>query len=357
MIKSLIIGYGATGKSFEKYLNKNSIDFDIFDEDRSKLESKKNILNNLNDGSVNSYENLFISPGIKLKKYFSSSKLKKLNFISDLDLFFQNNKSIKIGVTGTNGKSTLVNYLNQILDNVSSSIALGNIGNPLLDNINHRKKYSVIEVSSFQLEKMDKNLFNFSFITNIEKDHIDFHETFENYKNAKLRICSEKGKTIFCTSDDYREIAITFASGIESKLNVEKLKLSKLPFRLQKISEGIINDSKSTNSASLLYALRKLNFKGDLILCGNPNKENYEEFCIKGPRRVFIYGEHRIELLNVLKHENISTYSELDEIFEILKKDKHKDILFSPGNPSGNDYLNFIERGKHFNNLIEKYFD
>ena len=136
-----------------------------------------------------------------------------------------------------------------------------------------------------------------------------------------------------------------------------ELNLSNLPFRLQKISSGIINDSKSTNSASLLYAINKLNFRGDLIICGNPNKENYKELLIKGPRRVFIYGKHRNELLNILKHENISTFVNLDEIFNILKNDKNKDILFSPGNPSGNDYSNFIERGQHFNNLKEKYFD
>ena len=147
---------------------------------------------------------------------------------------------------------------------MSSSIALGNIGNPLLDNVNHTNKYTVIEASSFQLEKMKKNHFDFSIITNIQNDHIDFHGNYENYKNAKLKICSEKGKTIFCTTDDYQEFAIDFVSGIEPKLNVEDLNLSDLPFRLQKISSGIINDSKSTNSASLLYAINKLNFKGRL---------------------------------------------------------------------------------------------
>ena len=356
-MKSLIIGYGTTGQSFEKYLTENSIDFDIFDEDKTKLENKKNILGCLNDQSISVYKSLYISPGVQLKKYFSNSNLAKLNYTTDLDLFFQNNKSLKIGVTGTNGKSTLVNYLNQILNIASSSIALGNIGNPLLDNIKHTNKYTVIEVSSFQLEKMKKNYFDFSIITNIQNDHIDFHGNFENYKNAKLKICSEKGRTIFCTSDDYEEIAKAFASDLESNLDGNDINLSNLPFRLQKISEGVINDSKSTNSASLLYALNKLNFKGDLILCGNPGKEGYKELNIEGPKRVFIYGKHRNELLNICKHKNISTHSSLDEIFEVLRKDEHKDILFSPGNPSGNDYLNFIERGEHFNNLKEKYFD
>ena len=68
-MKSLIIGYGTTGKSFEKFLASNSISFDIFDEDKTKLENKKNILDCLNDESISDYVNLYISPGIQLKKY------------------------------------------------------------------------------------------------------------------------------------------------------------------------------------------------------------------------------------------------------------------------------------------------
>ena len=71
-MKSLIIGYGTTGKSFEKFLSTNSISFDIFDEDKTKLENKKNILDCLNDESISDYVNLYISPGIQLKKYFST---------------------------------------------------------------------------------------------------------------------------------------------------------------------------------------------------------------------------------------------------------------------------------------------
>jgi UDP-N-acetylmuramoylalanine-D-glutamate ligase len=48
----------------------------------------------------------------------------------------------------------------------------------------------------------------------------------------------------------------------------------------------------------------------------------------------------------------------LHEIFEILcdEEDRH-DLLFSPGNPSGNDYANYIERGDHFNKLKAEYLD
>ena len=46
-MKALIIGYGSTGKSFERYLIKKSIKFDIFDEDTSKLSDKKNTLDDI----------------------------------------------------------------------------------------------------------------------------------------------------------------------------------------------------------------------------------------------------------------------------------------------------------------------
>lgn len=357
-MRSLIIGYGSTGKSFERYLEKESIKFDIYDEDKSKLSDKKNTLDDIKSNKVLEYTKLYISPGIDLRRYLSSKIISKLDYETDLDIFFKENQSIKIGVTGTNGKSTLVHYLNQALNHVSSSVALGNIGNPLLDNINHKNKYSVIEASSFQLEKMKDNNFDFSFITNIQNDHIDFHKNFENYKNAKLKICSEMGQTVFCQNDSYREIAMNFASKVESVKLSGDIVFTNLPYRLQTISKGIINDSKSTNSASLLYALKKLNFKGNLIICGDPNKEKYKNLEITQPKRIFIYGHHKKELSNLISHSNISTHNSLHEIFEILcdEEDRH-DLLFSPGNPSGNDYANYIERGDHFNKLKAEYLD
>ena len=357
-MKSLIFGYGSTGKSFERYLTKKSIKFDIFDEDASKLSDKKNTLNDIKNKKIFEYTKLYISPGIDIRKYLSPKIISELDYETDVDIFFKENKSIKIGVTGTNGKSTLVHYLNQALNHLSSSIALGNIGNPLLDNIKHENKYSVIEVSSFQLEKMKDNNFDFSFITNIQNDHIDFHRNFENYKNAKLKICSEMGQTVFCQNDSYREIAINFASQIESVNLSKDIAFTNLPYRLETISKGVFNDSKSTNSASLLYALNKLNFKGNLIICGDPKKENYKKLEIKGPKRIFIFGHHKKELSKLISHPNITICNKLHEIFKILRREEDShDLLFSPGNPSGNDYVNYIKRGEHFSKLKAEYLD
>tara|TARA_X000000368_G_scaffold251343_1_gene198612 strand:+ start:1141 stop:2220 length:1080 start_codon:yes stop_codon:yes gene_type:complete len=357
-MKSLIFGYGQTGKSFEKYLTNKNIVFDIYDDDVNKLPEAhqgKHISPAFN--SLENYKDIYISPGIKLQNYLTREQITNLNLKSDLDIFFLEHNSFKIGITGTNGKSTLVHFLEQALNHSSSAIALGNIGNPVLENLNHQKKYSVIEASSYQLEKMESNLFDLAIITNIEQDHIKFHGTFKRYKEAKLRICRDKIKTILCDGHDYETIAKKIAKDLEPNSNYDDLKLSSLPHRLEEFAGRFIDDSKSTNSSSLKHAISKLDFSGTLIICGDPDKECLDEIIIKGPKRVYIFGKHRKDLLKTMKHENIKDFATLDEALKDLKSSNDSSkILFSPGNPSGKDFQNFSERGQYFKNKVLKYF-
>ncbi len=358
-MRSLIIGYGVTGRSFERFLLDKNQEFDIFDEKfSSHVEQNKSTRKFSNVNDIKKYKKIFISPGIKISKYFSRKELEEIELISDLDLFFMENKSFKIGVTGTNGKSTFVAFLNQYLSKISSSIALGNIGTPLLDNIKHDKKYSVIEVSSFQLEKMSENYFDLSVITNIQIDHLDFHENFENYKRSKMRICADEKTTFFLTDSSYEESVKKIANHIEPDHEILDINFQNLPYRLQKIRTGFINDSKSTNSYSLKHAILRESFNGILLMCGDPKKEKYKELTIEGPAKILIFGKHRNELKKLIKHHDIEVLLNLQESFERLKVIKHNhDVLFSPGNPSGEDFNNYIERGKAFNNFVEEYFE
>ena len=65
---------------------------------------------------------------------------------------------------------------------------IGNIGNTMLDYINNGKEFSIIELSSFQLDKMDQNHLDFGILLNIEGDHLDYHGNFNAYKLAKEKI-------------------------------------------------------------------------------------------------------------------------------------------------------------------------
>ena len=82
-----------------------------------------------------------------------------------------------------------------------------------------------------------------------------------------------------------------------------------------------------------------------------------DEIIIKGPKRVYIFGKHRKDLLKTMKHENIKDFATLDEALKDLKSSNDSSkILFSPGNPSGKDFQNFSERGQYFKNKVLKYF-
>jgi UDP-N-acetylmuramoylalanine--D-glutamate ligase len=140
----------------------------------------------------------------------------------------------------------------------------------------------------------------------------------------------------------------------------KKLELQNLPLRFEFIKKNIVNDSKSTNSNSLFYAIKEANFifnenNYSLIMCGDPSKELYIKINIKGPREVIVFGDHRDEIQKCLTHKKVQVFRGLKESLIYLKGKEN--ILFSPGYPSGKDYINFEERGAHFNLLVKEVLD
>ena len=108
-----------------------------------------------------------------------------------------------IAVTGTNGKTTVVTLIGRIFkDSGKNCVVCGNIGLPLIDTVNMEDKgdnlqsdlIRVIEVSSFQLERMYSFKPYVSIILNITSDHIDRHKSFESYGNLKIKLLSNQDK-------------------------------------------------------------------------------------------------------------------------------------------------------------------
>ena len=338
---SLIYGFGVTGKSFQRYLDIKGEEFEIYDtlhSDSLKIASK------IEDGF---YKNIYVSPSVPKEKF---KNLKKYSTVfTDMDIFFNEDDSIKIGITGTNKKSTTCYHLMQLLEEKYSINLVGNIGKPVLDVLNNGKKYSIIELSSFQLDKVSNIDLDYGILLNIDSDHLDYHENIEDYVQSKKRILEAK-KSI--QSDDIKTI-YKFITGSMPP----KKELKDLPFRFQKINQNTINDSKSTNSHSLKFAIceaSKIFNDFALILIGNPEKEGYKEVEISNPSLVVICGKHANEISSCVKHENKVLCENLSLAVKEIEKANIKNILFSPGYPSGDDYINFEERGKAFNKLIEK---
>ena len=339
-MKALIFGFGKTGASFKRYLEKKNISFDIYDANIKKYNFEYNIQD---------YDQVFCSPGIS-KKIFDDIQI-HTEVITDIDIFFNEDRSIKIGITGTNGKSTTCFHLSQILKERFEVNLVGNIGEPVLDYLNNGAKYSIIELSSFQLDKMKVNKLDYGILLNIEPDHLDYHGSFTNYFNSKQKIKTAKE---FSEETDPYSLS-KWITGVQSK----NFSLENLPYRREYVSKNIINDSKSTNTSSLRYALNKADsdFNGSdfiLIVCGDPKKENYPEIHISKPSQVIIFGKHSDELLKCIFHKNIKVFSNLEGVINYLSSIKDAGILFSPGFPSGLDYNNFEDRGSHFNYLLKE---
>ena len=343
-MRSLIYGYGETGKSFERYLNKQNKDFDIFDDNIGKYNQELDL---------KSYDEIFCSPGIE-RNIFKNLHNQNKNVFTDLDIFFKEDTSIKIGITGTNRKSTTAYHLSQLFERYDSANLIGNIGNTMLDYKNNDKTFSIIELSSFQLDKMRSNKLDFGILLNLDIDHLDYHGNLASYEKAKKRILMAKQKISYETNP-YK----LFEWITESK--PKKIKFNNLPYRYEIISSNVVNDSKSTNYHSLSHALKKAKHsfkksKYSLIVCGDPKKEGYRNIKVDGPEKIYIFGSYAENINECIEHPKKIIVNSLDDALnQIYENTRPNNILFSPGYPSGNDFKNYSERGKYFNLKLEKY--
>ena len=228
---------------------------------------------------------------------------------------------------------------------------IGNIGTPVLDGINSCS-YSIIGLSSFQLEKVKDIKLDFGVLLNIAPDHIDHHGTFAEYTNVKNRI-KESG---ISTEESNPKKLWSMITG-KKLSDVQDVKLEELPHRRQHVLTRnqlvFINDSKATNLTALKFALNKMSGPYVLILCGDPSKEQYDNYEIIGQTKVYIFGKHAEEISKKVFHpEKILFRNQgLSSVMNDIFKDEYHcqtNILFSPGHPSGQDYKNFEERGDHF---------
>ncbi|MFH1380960.1 MAG: UDP-N-acetylmuramoyl-L-alanine--D-glutamate ligase [Candidatus Omnitrophota bacterium] len=150
---------------------------------------------------LNETELLVVSPGVPDSSLPIRCALERnIPIISELELGYIFCKGKIIAITGTNGKSTVVSLLGDILKKAKLSVNVcGNIGNSLSGEAAKIKKetIAVVEVSSFQLERIREFRPNISAILNIAEDHLDRHPDFKSYVEAKKNIFKNQKKGDF----------------------------------------------------------------------------------------------------------------------------------------------------------------
>ncbi|MGB6975520.1 MAG: UDP-N-acetylmuramoyl-L-alanine--D-glutamate ligase [Terracidiphilus sp.] len=135
---------------------------------------------------------IVVSPGVPLDTpELAQVKSFGLPVIGELELAARFLKGKTVAITGSNGKTTTTSLLGSILEEAGfPTLVGGNIGVPVIALIDEStdETWSVLEVSSFQLESTEEFHPKIAVILNITPDHLDRHGTFENYVRAKERI-------------------------------------------------------------------------------------------------------------------------------------------------------------------------
>lgn len=193
----LIYGYGRSGKSVEKVLHSMKISYKIFDDQLSV--NGGCYLSSLTKKNILQFDTIVLSPGVSIfTPIIQYAKKKSIKVISELEFASCYISVPMIAVTGTNGKTTTVHLIADILNRAGYQTEVaGNVGIPLSEFIHTTCEYLVVEVSSFQLEAIQKFNPYIAVLLNIDSDHLDRHKTWENYKNAKLAIFKNNSKSSY----------------------------------------------------------------------------------------------------------------------------------------------------------------
>ncbi len=157
---------------------------------------------------------IVVSPGVPMETpELAQAKAFGLPVIGELELAAQFLRGRILAITGSNGKTTTTALLGDILASGGLPTQVGgNIGVPVVDLIeaSSDEGWSVLEVSSFQLESTQTFHPHIAVILNITPDHLDRHGSFENYAQTKERILRSQtaGDAQVLNADNARTAAI-----------------------------------------------------------------------------------------------------------------------------------------------------
>lgn len=338
-----------------------------------------------------------LSPGVDIRNSLVCQFAKEFDILTvgELELASWLTRSKLIAITGTNGKSTTAFLTYRVLKSGKGNVYLaGNIGIPFSSCALKTKPKDIIvlEVSSFQLENIIEFRPFVACLLNLEPDHFDRYSSFNEYIEAKKNIFRNqknsdwallnknlpllesirkqiKSRLLYFSSELHNENSsavyrIGSIFGL-TKLDCTKVisKFKGLPHRMQFVAsiKGInfINDSKATNPASTVWAIKNINTPIILIAGGRDKDLDYSCLIpyLKKVKKINLFGEAAFKIKEVLSdHARTEVYKSLKEvILSSFSEAKEKDtVLFSPMCSSFDMFSNYIQRGNRFIKIVKE---
>ena len=359
MVKKIaILGAGESGIGAAILAEKKGLDCFVSDAGKITNENKKTLLINKiqweegghSISKILTYDEVIKSPGIAdSSNIISIIDRKGIPIISEVEFAFHFTKARIIAITGSNGKTTTTKLIAQILEDAGFDVLVaGNIGFGFSRGIAERDyDYIVLEISSFQLDRISRFKPDIAIILNITPDHLKrYNNDFDRYATSKLRITMNQDSSNILIYNDDDEV-------IKKKL---KTKARKIPFTLKNSLEcegafynqdGIninLNNKNMTiqelalqgkhnlyNSMAAAIAARVLDVKNDIIRQSMLDFQNIEH------RLEYVLTVHGIDFINDSKATNVNASW---FALESMKKDV---VWIVGGVDKGNDYSELVQ--------------
>jgi UDP-N-acetylmuramoylalanine--D-glutamate ligase len=374
--------------------------------------------------AVNQAGALIKSPGVPASApVVAAARSRGVPVLGEVELAWRLVGNEFVAVTGTNGKTTTTEWIGHIHRTAQEPVAVvGNVGTAASSLIDHVDPPATVvcEVSSFQLEDTLEFAPEVGVLLNLEPDHLDRHGTYEAYVAAKLRIFAEQGSEDFAVVPDDLGIdplggrgrqvrfgadpadqlalrdgqlwwgearvlaadeislpgahnlanamaaaAACLARGIEIDAVAEGLaSFAGVPHRLELIRalDGVtyVNDSKATNVASAIVALRSYAAGVHLIAGGRGKAQDFSPLAGLVAERcaaVYLIGEAARDLRRALEPAGVPLHDVGDLQTAVTAAAgaarSGEVVLLSPACASFDRYRDFEARGDHFRTLVE----
>lgn len=278
---------------------------------------------------------LFLSPAVRPDlPGLDSARVNGTRVTSEMREFFRLCPCRKIAVTGSDGKTTTTTLIAKLLEAAGKKVFLGgNIGVNLFDSLDDIGKddYAVVELSSFQLMKMDASP-DIAVITNIAPNHLDWHTGMPEYVDSKCNIFrfQDKNGVLVLNADD------EYCRGFAKSANGEVRFISGL---------GAANAEIYFDEEGIKRGTELLVPDCGIKIVGRHNRYNYCEAysavrdivpveCLRRVAAEFGGVEHRIELVRELdgvKYYNSSIDSSPSRTKACLESFRDKVIVISGG--------------------------
>ncbi|MCI0660583.1 MAG: UDP-N-acetylmuramoyl-L-alanine--D-glutamate ligase [Acidobacteria bacterium] len=293
-------------------------------------------------------ELIVTSPGVPLTlEGFKKARALGVPIIGEVELAARFLRGRMIGITGSNGKTTTTTLIASMLKDAGFfTQAGGNIGTPLISLVEKSRDdgFTVVELSSFQLEAVQRLKLSVAVLLNITPDHLDRYESMDEYAAAKARIFDNQTAEDFAVlnADDTR------VAGMSSLTAARQIFFS----RRQLLDAGLFlrGDeivSRFGGDEQLMVARAEIPLRGDHnlenimaalgagLVCGASSDS------MRATIRAFPGVEHRLEFageIGGVKFYNDSKATNVDAAIKSLEAFTEGVIVLLGGKDKGGDY-------------------